>query len=81
MKPNVYMLLLPSTCKNIWFDIIHFFSKGKGEFLSNFFGRGDLMGKLITVERAKREIKKLQEYVDLVESYEADTLDKLIIKE
>ncbi|MEF7664378.1 MULTISPECIES: hypothetical protein [Bacillus cereus group] len=40
-----------------------------------------MMGKLITVERAKREIKKLQEYVDLVESYEADTLEKLIITE
>jgi hypothetical protein len=39
------------------------------------------MTKLITVERAKSEIKRLQYYVNLVESYEADTLDKAIIKE
>lgn len=39
------------------------------------------MSKLITVHRAKEEIKRLQAYVDLVESYEADTLDKLMIKE
>jgi allophanate hydrolase subunit 2 len=39
------------------------------------------MPKLITVRRAKEEIKRLQEYIDLVESYEADTIEKLIIKE
>jgi hypothetical protein len=37
--------------------------------------------ELITVRRAKEEIKRLQDYVDLVESFEADTLEKLIIKE
>jgi hypothetical protein len=39
------------------------------------------MQRLITVERAKREISRLQEYVDLVVSYEADTIEKMIIKE
>lgn len=37
--------------------------------------------KLITVQKAKMEIKKLQEFIVLVESYEADTLEKWIIKE
>jgi hypothetical protein len=36
---------------------------------------------LITVQRAQAEIKRLQHYVDLVESYSADTLEKWIIKE
>jgi hypothetical protein len=39
------------------------------------------MPKLLTVRQAKEEIKRLQIYVDLAESYEADTLEKLIIKE
>jgi hypothetical protein len=39
------------------------------------------MAKLITVRRAKEEIKQLQDYIDLAESYKADTLEKLIIKE
>ncbi|MED2972205.1 hypothetical protein P4361_08055 [Fictibacillus sp. B-59209] len=39
------------------------------------------MAKLITVTKAKQEIKRLQTYIDLVESYEADTLEKVIIKE
>ncbi|MDQ0999780.1 hypothetical protein QFZ28_000180 [Neobacillus niacini] len=39
------------------------------------------MAKLITVSNAQKEIKRLQHYVDLVESYEADTLEKWIIKE
>lgn len=39
------------------------------------------MVKLITVRKAKEEIKRLQHYVDLVEGYDANTLDKLIIKE
>lgn len=37
--------------------------------------------KLVTVKKAKEEIKRLQEYIDLVESYHADTLERLIIKE
>jgi hypothetical protein len=39
------------------------------------------MNKLITVQKAKQEIKRLQEYVTLAESYEEDTLEKAIIKE
>lgn len=39
------------------------------------------MVKLITVQRAKNEVKRLQEYIHLVETYEADTLEKWIIKE
>ncbi|MCM3724597.1 hypothetical protein M3226_02630 [Neobacillus cucumis] len=39
------------------------------------------MTKLITVRRAKEEVERLQEYIDLAELYEAETLDKLIIKE
>jgi hypothetical protein len=42
---------------------------------------GDSLTILISVEKAKEEISKLQQYIDLVENYEADTLDKLIIKE
>ncbi|MFG6117230.1 hypothetical protein ACGTN9_18920 [Halobacillus sp. MO56] len=36
---------------------------------------------LITVKRAKEDIKRLQNYIDLVESYKADTTEKWIIKE
>lgn len=39
------------------------------------------MMKLITVEKAKDEIQRLQHYVDLVESYEASTIERQIIKE
>ncbi|PLR81835.1 hypothetical protein CVD25_15310 [Bacillus canaveralius] len=39
------------------------------------------MAKLITLKRAAEEIKRLQEYISLVESYEADTIDMLLIKE
>ncbi|MFD0825838.1 hypothetical protein ACT8ZR_09185 [Neobacillus sp. M.A.Huq-85] len=39
------------------------------------------MSKMITLERAKSEIKRLQHFVDLVEKYDADTLEKAIIKE
>lgn len=37
--------------------------------------------KLITVQRAKMEINRLQQYIDLVENYEASTIEKWIIKE
>jgi len=37
--------------------------------------------KLITYEKAKEEIVLLQEFVDLVETYEADTLEKWVILE
>jgi hypothetical protein len=37
--------------------------------------------KLITVSRAQAEIKRLQQYISLVEEYQADTLEKWIIKE
>lgn len=33
------------------------------------------MTKLIIVERAKRDIARLQEYVSLVESYKVDSLE------
>lgn len=39
------------------------------------------MVKLITVERAKREVRRLQHYIGLVESYDPDTLNKWIVKE
>lgn len=39
------------------------------------------MTKLISVRRAKEEVRRLSLYISLVESYEADTLEKLIIKE
>lgn len=39
------------------------------------------MPKLITVERAEREIKRLQHYINLVDTYPDDTLEKWIIKE
>jgi hypothetical protein len=39
------------------------------------------MAKLITVERAKKEIQRLQKYVDLVEGYEVNSLEKWIIRE
>lgn len=37
--------------------------------------------KLITVPRAQAEIRRLQQYITLVEDYQADTLEKWIIKE
>ena len=37
--------------------------------------------KLISVPKAKNELKWLQSYIEMVESYEADSLDKWIIKE
>lgn len=37
--------------------------------------------KLITLRRAKTEVKKLQAYIDLVEGYQTETLEKQIIKE
>jgi hypothetical protein len=39
------------------------------------------LAKLITVQRARNEIVRLQHYVDLVESYPSDSLEKWIIKE
>lgn len=38
------------------------------------------MTKLITVQKAKDEIQRLQTYIDMVEGYNADTLEKMIIK-
>lgn len=37
--------------------------------------------KLITVSKAQTEIKRLQQYITFVEEYQADTLEKWIIKE
>jgi hypothetical protein len=39
-----------------------------------------MMTRLITVEKAKEEIKRLRHFIVLVDSYNTDTLDKLIIK-
>ena len=36
---------------------------------------------IMTLERAKREIVKLQHFVDLIESYQPSSLDQEIIKE
>jgi len=37
--------------------------------------------KLITVPRAQAEIRRLQQYLTKVEEYQADTLEKWIIRE
>ncbi|MED3762156.1 hypothetical protein P4555_24515 [Peribacillus frigoritolerans] len=37
--------------------------------------------KLITIPRAEAEIRRLQQYITLVEEYQADTLEKWIIKD
>jgi hypothetical protein len=42
---------------------------------------GDTMTNIISVEKAREEIERLQQYIELVENYEANTLDKFIIKE
>lgn len=39
------------------------------------------MEKLITVHKAKEQIKKLERYVELAASYKANTLEELIVKE
>nr|WP_318540254.1 hypothetical protein [Terribacillus saccharophilus] len=39
------------------------------------------MRKLLPLPKAKEELKRLQEYIELVETYEAYTLDRKIIKE
>lgn len=39
------------------------------------------MDRLITVSKAKQKAEELLNYIELAESYEADTLEKLIIKE
>src|SRR5699024_6932848 len=39
------------------------------------------MVKLITVERTKKEVQRLQHFIDFAESYESDTHNKWIIKE
>jgi hypothetical protein len=39
------------------------------------------MTKLITVERAQKEINRLKRYIELVNSYETSTTEKWIIKE
>lgn len=39
------------------------------------------MAKLITVQKAKEEIQRLQTYIELVEGYNVGTIEKMIIKE
>jgi hypothetical protein len=56
--------------------------RGNTRIVEFFLLGGDMMAtKLITVRKAKEEVKRLHAYITLVESYEADTLEKLIIKE
>lgn len=38
------------------------------------------MGKLITVQKAKADIERLQSYVELVENYMTDTLERWVFK-
>lgn len=40
-----------------------------------------MSNKLITYDKAKQEIERLQEYVRLIDEYKDDTLDKWIIKQ
>jgi hypothetical protein len=50
--------------------------------MSNSFKSGRWkMAQLITVKRAKKEIERLQNYLELVDNYAADTIEKMIIKE
>jgi len=37
--------------------------------------------RLITLDRAKAKVQKLNHYIDLVENYETDTIEKWIIKQ
>jgi hypothetical protein len=39
------------------------------------------VSKLITVKKAQDEVKRLQYYLDLVENYSVDTIEKWVIKE
>jgi len=39
------------------------------------------MAKLITVEKAQKEVIRLKHYLNLVENYETDTIEKWILKE
>lgn len=39
------------------------------------------MSKLITVKRAEEEVKRLQDYLDLVIDYPVDTIEKWVIRE
>jgi hypothetical protein len=40
-----------------------------------------LANKLITYEKAKKRIEELQNYIDLIDRYETNTLEKWIIKQ
>jgi hypothetical protein len=42
--------------------------------------RGESL-KILTIPRAKEEIRRLQDFINLVENYEANSLEKWIIKE
>ncbi|MCM3692207.1 hypothetical protein [Neobacillus niacini] len=39
------------------------------------------MAQLITYKRAKKEVERLKAYIDLVENYNASTIEKQIIRE
>lgn len=40
-----------------------------------------MTNRLITLNNAKAKVKKLNDYIDLVENYETDTIEKWIIKQ
>jgi len=39
------------------------------------------LSKLITVEKAQKEVERLKNYLTLVEKYETDTMERWIIKQ
>ncbi|WP_087974849.1 hypothetical protein [Oceanobacillus rekensis] len=39
-----------------------------------------MSNKLITIDKAKKEVERLKKYIELVENYETYTLEKWIIK-
>jgi capsid portal protein len=54
----------------------------KNDYFEVILDGGNKMSeKLFTVQQAKEEIKRLERYINLAESYEADTIEKWIIKE
>ena len=40
-----------------------------------------MTNRLITLDKAKAKVEKLNHYIDLVENYETDTIEKWIIKQ
>lgn len=57
-----------------------FFEGDKAPFIEVYRKGGRYM-RFLTIPQAKMEIKRLEMFIDLVESYEADCIEKWIIKE